>query len=135
MDALSTLRAHAGPRKGASFAREQVDELRQTADVAARRKCAELALRIGHYDDEGRAVWREYLAAGCPGVELTVVVVDSVTCPNCGAPEVANGDAPVAEWRFNIRAFRVDDWSECVKCGCWFDLAGNIEAPPKERHH
>lgn len=55
---------------------------------------------------------------------LTIIVTDSLTCPNCGAPEVQNPDAPVAEWRFNIRAHRVVDeagsWSECRACDQWF---------------
>lgn len=62
-----------------------------------------------------------------------VVVTDALTCPNCGAPEVEDRTLPVEQWRFNIRAFRVDDWSECRKCGCWFDQAGNIE-PQGTRH-
>lgn len=32
-------------------------------------------------------------------------------CPNCGAPEVDDCRKPVDEWKWNIKAFRVDDWS------------------------
>lgn len=62
----------------------------------------------------------------------SVTIVDGLTCSNCGAPEVENPEAPVLERRFNIRAFRVDDWSECRKCGCWFNLAGDVELPPSQ---
>lgn len=55
---------------------------------------------------------------------ITITVTEGLTCTNCGAPEVENPDAPVSEWRFNIRAYRVTDehgaWSECRKCGEWF---------------
>ncbi len=70
-----------------------------------------------------------------PEPALTIIVTDSLTCANCGAPEVENPEAPVAERRFNIRAYRVDDWSECRKCGCWFDMAGNIERPAPGGDH
>ena len=45
-------------------------------------------------------------------------------CPNCGAHEVAEfrkgkKGNPVPNL-FNIRAFRVDDSSECLSCGSWF---------------
>lgn len=62
-----------------------------------------------------------------PAQPLTVTVVDGLTCANCGAPEVENPTDPIGQWRFVIRAFRVDDWSECRRCGAWFDLAGNIQ--------
>lgn len=52
-----------------------------------------------------------------------------ITCPNCGATELTPESAgkPVSEWQFQIKAFRVDDWSHCLKCDCWFDLAGNVQ--------
>ncbi|RKY40185.1 MAG: hypothetical protein DRP85_09070 [Candidatus Makaraimicrobium thalassicum] len=50
-----------------------------------------------------------------------------LVCPNCGASEVDDCRKPVDEWKFQIKAFKVDDWSHCLVCGCWFDLEGNIE--------
>lgn len=68
----------------------------------------------------------------CTTEPLTIVVTPGVACANCGAPEVANPDAPVSEWRFNIRAYRVDDWSECRVCGAWFNMEGRVQLPAKE---
>ena len=63
---------------------------------------------------------------------IEIIVKDSCDCPICGAPEVANKNAPVKEWRFNVRAFKVIDaqgraWSECLICretdgNGWFSL-------------
>lgn len=62
-------------------------------------------------------------------------------CPNCGAHEVDHDWKPTTEeekktyifgCRFNIRAFKVDDWSHCLQCDCWFDLKGNIEGGKKK---
>jgi hypothetical protein len=44
-------------------------------------------------------------------------------CPSCGAREVyANPADPenTDQWAFIIRAFRVDDASECRNCSKWF---------------
>ena len=44
-------------------------------------------------------------------------------CPNCGAREVyASPLAPTdtSRWAWAIRAFKVDDWSECRSCTEWF---------------
>ena len=45
-------------------------------------------------------------------------------CPNCGAHEIVdcqNKDKidPI-EWRWNIRPYKVDEWSHCLKCDRWF---------------
>jgi len=63
-------------------------------------------------------------------IEPEIIVTEGLDCPNCGAPEVEDESLPVDQWKFNIRAYRVDDWSECRKCGCWFDMEGNID--PKD---
>ena len=44
-------------------------------------------------------------------------------CPNCGAREVyASPENPHDSnlWSWIIRAFRVDDYSECRNCDQWF---------------
>lgn len=61
------------------------------------------------------------------GETITVHIYDGLTCPKCGAKEIEDNSLPVDEWVFNIRAFRVDDWSNCNKCGCWFNKEGKIE--------
>lgn len=46
-------------------------------------------------------------------------------CPHCGAHEVyADKNAPnnTDKWFWLIRAFRVDDASDCRNCGKWFGL-------------
>lgn len=59
--------------------------------------------------------------------ENTIKIVihdEEIKCPKCGAGELANPDAPVSEWRFNIKAFKVHDgkrWkSHCLVCDTWF---------------
>ena len=55
-------------------------------------------------------------------------------CPNCGAHEIDHDWKPTTEkekimypmGKFNIKAFKVDNESHCLKCECWFDLEGNI---------
>jgi hypothetical protein len=37
-------------------------------------------------------------------------------CPTCGAQEIANPEAAVTDWRWNIKPFRVDHWSKCLVC-------------------
>lgn len=42
-------------------------------------------------------------------------------CPYCGAHELVDcTEKDVNKWRFNIRAFRVDNYSHCIKCNRWF---------------
>jgi hypothetical protein len=42
-------------------------------------------------------------------------------CPLCGAHELKNcGEPDVDKWLFQIRAFRVDNFSECLACKSWF---------------
>ena len=48
----------------------------------------------------------------------------SIICPHCGTPEVfcdknnpRNGD----KWFWAIRAFKVDNASECTSCDTWFE--------------
>jgi len=59
--------------------------------------------------------------------EITIKVLPGVDCPNCGAVEAYEDATSPTGMRFNVRAFRVDDWSHCLKCDCWFDMNGNIE--------
>ena len=51
---------------------------------------------------------------------IKLTASNMVQCPKCGAYEVANPDAPMAEWRLNIRACKVVDargsWSQCLVC-------------------
>lgn len=52
---------------------------------------------------------------------MQITVTEGLTCPRCGAGEVENPTAPVSEWKFNIRAYKVCDakgvwWSQCWKC-------------------
>jgi hypothetical protein len=47
---------------------------------------------------------------------IKVKVVPSITCPTCGAEEAYEDPTSPTGMRFNIRAFRVDDWSECLIC-------------------
>ena len=53
-------------------------------------------------------------------------VADGLQCPHCGAFETyksATDPDNVDKWWFVIRAFRVDDASECCNCKKWFDLS------------
>lgn len=69
---------------------------------------------------------------------MRIQVVDGMSCPCCGAPEVDYSrriDPPVQpekpdsllnfEWQ--VRAYKVDNWSKCNWCGAWFDDQGNID--------
>ena len=43
-------------------------------------------------------------------------------CPNCGAHELENcSETDIDKWRFQIKAFRVDNSSHCLKCDTWFE--------------
>lgn len=51
------------------------------------------------------------------------VVADGIQCPNCGCHETykpARDQQNTERWFFMIRAFRVDNKSECCNCGSWF---------------
>lgn len=58
-----------------------------------------------------------------------------IVCPNCGAHELLNcqfKDVLSAEkWRWQIRPFKVDNWSHCLVCGCWFNLEGKVQGNRK----
>lgn len=55
-------------------------------------------------------------------------------CPRCGATEVKDNTLPIDQWVWQIKAFRVDDWSKCLVCAdagikeCWFNLKGELAA-------
>ena len=51
-------------------------------------------------------------------------------CPNCKAHEIkdcGNMKDTSLDWEWQIRPFKVDNWSHCLKCNCWFDSNGKIE--------
>ena len=53
----------------------------------------------------------------------TEVVADGIKCPHCGCLETfksARDQQNTDKWFFMIRAFRVDNASECTNCGQWF---------------
>ena len=44
-------------------------------------------------------------------------------CPHCGVHELVDcTEKDVSKWRFNIKAFRIDDQSKCLKCDNWFKI-------------
>jgi len=50
-------------------------------------------------------------------------ISDGLKCPHCGCLETFQNAAEpgnVDKWFFMIRAYRVDDSSECKNCGNWF---------------
>lgn len=52
-------------------------------------------------------------------------VGDGIVCPHCNAKEVyKNSETPgdTNLWYWMIRAFKVDDYSECRNCKQWFGL-------------
>lgn len=58
-------------------------------------------------------------------------------CPNCGAPEVDKTVTWTQEGEsyhpFLLRMFKVNNDSNCTRCGCWFDEQGFIvEAPTRD---
>ena len=62
-------------------------------------------------------------------------------CPNCGAHEIDHDFEPTTEeekknypmGKWNIRAFKVDETSHCLKCNCWFDLDGSFYIPKDDK--
>lgn len=54
-----------------------------------------------------------------------IVITDNLVCPNCGAGELNNPEAPVSEWRWQIRPHKVADqhgsWSQCLVCAGFYD--------------
>ncbi len=55
---------------------------------------------------------------------------ECIICPNCQAHELLNCHIPSDEHRWQIRPFKVDNWSHCLICGCWFNLQGVFEGKP-----
>lgn len=52
-------------------------------------------------------------------------VADGIQCTNCGCQETFKSRAnpeDTDKWFFMIRAFRVDDSSQCMNCNTWFNL-------------
>ena len=46
-----------------------------------------------------------------------------IVCPYCGAHEIKNcEEKDVDKWIWQIKAFKVDDSSHCLKCDKWFEL-------------
>ncbi len=43
-----------------------------------------------------------------------------LVCPNCKVTELEDCNLPMSEWRCQIRAFKVDGLSHCLKCNNWF---------------
>ena len=55
----------------------------------------------------------------------TNITADGIQCTYCGAYEAykdASDPTDTNKWAFMIRAFRVDDASDCRNCGEWFVL-------------
>ena len=52
--------------KGAAYAKEAIALTSTNRNAAARKAMAAAAVRIGNYDEAGKAQWAAYLAAGCP---------------------------------------------------------------------
>jgi len=44
-----------------------------------------------------------------------------IICPNCGAHELVDcAEIDVDKWGYQIKAFKVDNHSHCLKCDTWF---------------
>ncbi len=52
--------------KGAEYAREAVALTATNRNTKAREAMAKAAVRIGNYTPGGKAIWEEYIDAGCP---------------------------------------------------------------------
>jgi hypothetical protein len=70
-------------------------------------------------------------------MEMKIKVIDKdLICPTCGSHELRNPDAPVRDWIFNIKAYKVFNrgkwWSKCCVCADagrkahWFDDRGEV---------
>ena len=49
--------------------------------------------------------------------------VHSLICPNCNTPEIfcdSKDPDNTEKWFWAIRAFKVDNYSDCTSCGEWF---------------
>ena len=52
----------------------------------------------------------------------TITIISGLQCPHCGAPELvpstANPDGTYKDQntRWAIRPFKVDQWSQCMRC-------------------
>ena len=52
-------------------------------------------------------------------------IADGIQCPHCGVLEAYKNDKEPRNtdlWYWMIRAFKVDNWSDCRNCGKWFQL-------------
>ncbi len=96
---------------------------------------------FGNTKAEYKSIMKNYIKPEIKEmVEIKVVTppkteqgCNCLICPKCGAHEIDHDWKPTTEKekkeyifgkRFNIRAFKVDDSSHCLKCDCWFDLDG-----------
>ena len=52
--------------KGAAYAKEAIRLTSSNRNASARKAMAAAAVRIGNYDEAGKAQWAAYIAAGCP---------------------------------------------------------------------
>ena len=53
--------------------------------------------------------------------EIKILIGPDVVCPRCGAKEVEDNTLPIAQWKWNIRAYKVTDaegrnYSQCLRC-------------------
>lgn len=69
---------------------------------------------------------------------IAINVVSGLQCPTCGAPELipstANPDGSYKDenTRWAIRPFKVDNWSQCLRCAGVLDEDFN---PTGKTHH
>jgi hypothetical protein len=50
---------------------------------------------------------------------------ECLQCPYCGATEVDDCRKPGSEWKWQIRAFKIDNSSHCLICDNWFEVPGS----------
>ena len=74
-----------------------------------------------------------FVAKTTSGKDVTInVSTEELRCPRCGSREVEDNTLPIDQWVWNIRAFRIDDWSKCLVCKRkgyakhWFNRAGEF---------